>query len=119
MSAALVTSEKLHLATLLQRNPCTILLNNRRLPAAFIARRGVKFENDGGVIQSRTIKIVVACALLPTADLIDATTDSTRAVRFTHVETGRVYQLATDAGAPNESPHSVFWTLTGQQITAQ
>jgi hypothetical protein len=119
MSAPLVTSEKLHLASLLKRNPCTITLNGRNLPAAFIARRGVRYENDGGVIQSRTIKIVVASALLPAADIIDATTDATRAVRFTHVETGRVYQLATDAGAPNASPHGVFWTLTGNQITSK
>jgi hypothetical protein len=119
MSAALVTSEKLHLAGLLQRNPCTITLGARSISAAYIARRGVKYEQDGGVIQSRTIKIVVACALLPASDIIDATTDATRAVRFTHVETGKVYALDTEAGAPNASPHGVFWTLTGHQITTQ
>jgi hypothetical protein len=117
MSAALVASEKLHLAGLRQRNPCTITLGARSIPAAYIARRGIKYEQDGGVIQARTIKIKVACALLPASDIIDATTDTTRAVRFTHVETGRVYVLDTEAAAPYLSDHGVFWTLTGHQVT--
>lgn len=119
MSSALVASEKLHLATLRKHYPCTITLNGRNIPAAFMARRGVKYEQDGGLIQQRTIKILVACALLPASEIIDETTDATRAVRFTHVQTGRIYQLATDSGAPNQSPQGVFWTLTGHQITAK
>lgn len=117
-SAALQQAEQRHFAAFLAAHPGQITLNNRTLPVGVIPRRGVRFETDGGLIQERMIELVVACALLPDAEIIDATTDATRPVRFTHVQTGRAYTLKTDASAPQKSPQGVFWTLTGAQTTA-
>jgi len=118
MHAALAIAERRHLASLLASYPATITLGTRTLKAAKIEKRGVKYENDGGQIQQKTIHLVIACAELSDSEIIDATTDATRALRFTHVQTGRAYLLKTDTDAPDLSPHGIFWTLTAAQTTA-
>lgn len=118
MHAALATAERRHLASLLASYPATITLGTRTLKAAKLEKRGVKYENDGGQIQQKTIHLIVPCADLPDSEIIDATTDATRAVRLTHVQTGRVYQLDTGANAPDKSPQGIFWTLTALQTTS-
>jgi len=118
MSPALIASERRHLAAQLAAHPGTITLGTRTLQCAWLAERGSRFEAEGGLIQERQITLLVAAADLPVAEIIDATTDATRAIRFTHVQTGRAYLLKTDTDAPDLSPHGIFWTLTAAQTTA-
>lgn len=117
LASSLASAERRHLASLLAQYPATITIGTRTMKAARLEKRGVKYEMDGGQIQQKTIHLLVACADLPDAEIIDATTDATRGIRITHIQTGRVYQLDTGANAPDKSPQGIFWTLTGLQTT--
>lgn len=115
--APLVEAEKTHLAVMQSRHAGRISVNGRTLTAAVLAKRGTRLDMDGGLIQEKLITFLVACSALAEAEIIDATTDATRAVRLTDLQTGRVYQLGSETSPPERSPQGVYWKLTGRQIT--
>lgn len=110
-------AEHRHLAALKVAHPGTITLGTRTLQCAILAERGTRWEGEGGQVQQRMLSVLVACAELPESDIIDAATDASRPRTFTHVQTGRSYILDTGNDAPDQSPHGIFWTLTGTQPT--
>lgn len=113
-ASALIASERLYLTSMLQRMPATLTLGTRTLRAAKLEKRGTRFEQHGGQIQQKTLHLIIPCAELPDAEIIDPTTDATRAVRLTHLQTGRVYQLDTET-PPQKSPQGIYWSLTAIQ----
>lgn len=110
-------AELTHLNALKRSHPGTLTLGTRTIPCALLPERGAKWDGNGGQIQQRQITILCACTDLPASDIINTTTDATRAIRFTHRETGRIYTLSTDADTPEPSPHGIYWTLHGTQPT--
>lgn len=114
--SAQASAELAHLKAHKAAFPGTLTLGTRTLACAVIAERGKKWDGDGGQIQQRTVSFLVACRELPDSEIIDATTDATRAVRFTHVQTGRIYTLSDDR-PPQKSPAGVFWSLHATQPT--
>ena len=114
--SAYAAAELAHLKVQKAAFPGTLTLGTRTLDCAVLAERGKKWDGDGGQIQQRTVSFLVACRDLPESEIIDATTDATRAVRFTHVQTGRVYTLSSD-NPPQQSQHGVYWSLHAAQTT--
>ena len=116
MKALLTQSAKHSLQVLISAHPGHIIIGTRTIKCAVFAERGVKWEGDGGQIQQRLIKAQVPCSALPDSEIVNATTDATRPVQFTHQETGKVYQLSTD-NAPLKDPTGTYWHITGTQVT--
>lgn len=117
---ALVNSEKRHMAAMKAAFPATLRFSSgRTCGAAIVARRGVRFEENGGTIQEKKLTCLVESALLPESEIIDAATDATRPRTFTHLQTGRIYLLKTDGEAPQLSPQGIFWKITGTQTTTR
>lgn len=96
--------------------PGTLLIGGRRCAARIFTEKGVKYEGEGGLLQTRKLSAVVLCSLLPSTAILTASGD-TRPVEVTHIETGLVYRI--DTGGVDQSPHRVYWTLECSQPTAQ
>lgn len=93
----------------------TLIIAGRRCPARIFTEKGVKYEGEGGPIQTRKLSAIVLCSLLPATAILTADGD-TRSVEITHVETKLTYRI--DTGGVDQSPHRVYWTLECSQPTA-
>lgn len=116
MKAILYNAAKLSHKALTDAYPGHIVIGTRTIRCPVFVERGMRWEGDGGQVQKQTIKVQPACHLLPDSEIVDATTGESRPVRFTHQETGLVYQLSTE-DAPRKHPSGYYWSVTGTQVT--